>query len=80
MKKSVVEEIIKTEISYQLGTEWMVTWKRRMVEKELIDEEEANMIFSNIGDINNISKTFLSFCRTKFDTWGPKSTIGKYVT
>lgn len=45
MKKSVVEEIIKTEASYQAGINWMVTWKRKIVDKELVTDEEAERIF-----------------------------------
>jgi hypothetical protein len=45
MKKSVVEEIIKTEASYQAGINWMVTWKRKIVDKELVSDEEAERIF-----------------------------------
>lgn len=45
MKRSVVEEIIKTETSYHAGINWMVTWKRKIVDKELVTDEEAERIF-----------------------------------
>jgi len=45
MKRSVVEEIIKTEMSYQRGIDWMRKWKNKLVEKEITDQQEAYGLF-----------------------------------
>ena len=76
MKRSVVEEIIKTEMSYQRGIDWMRKWKNKLVEKEITDQQEAYGLFWNIEDICNISNTFLDLWKQKFENWTPKCWIG----
>jgi hypothetical protein len=58
-KKSAMDELIKTEISYQNGLNWMISWRNLLIVDDIISDEEANKLFCNIRDISNLSKMFL---------------------
>lgn len=76
MKRNVVEEIIKTEETYQTGIEWLCKWKEELREQSLTTKEESDIIFSNIETILTISQTFLEIARKKAQSWTRESIIG----
>lgn len=77
MKKSAMEEVINTEISYQEGLNWMITWRNLLLVENIITDEEANKLFCNVRDIMNLSKMFLQLWKQKFNVWTSNITVGK---
>lgn len=72
-----MEEVINTEISYQDGLNWMISWRNLLLVEDIISEEEANKLFCNVRDILNLSKMFLQLWKQKFNVWTNSITVGR---
>ena len=62
-KRHVVDEIIKTEEAYLNGLETLLVWKTTAVAQEMISDEDASNMFSNVDVLCGINTKFLNDLR-----------------
>lgn len=62
-KRHVVDEIIKTEEAYLNGLETLLVWKTSAIAQEMISDEDASNLFSNVDVLCGINTNFLTDLR-----------------